>query len=150
VLVIGGYVNKYRICLATVSYYNIASNTWKNGLPRLNEARWDASACVLQATVYVFCGLYNNNYKNSIEMISETSLVPKSNALWQLIETPQNILTPRQWSAVSPISDTEIAILGGKFDIEYLGDVVVFNSKTKKCVKVDDSNGEFKFYASIN
>ena len=83
-------------------------------------------------------------------MISETSLVPKSNALWQLIETPQNILTPRQWSAVSPISDTEIAILGGKFDIEYLGDVVVFNSKTKKCVKVDDSNGEFKFYASIN
>ena len=72
---------------------------------------------------------------NSIEMISETSLVQNSTALWQIIEIPQNILIPCKFLAVAPINDTEISIMGG-FIIESLSDVFVFNTATKCATKL--------------
>jgi len=77
VLAIGGY-EWWNGTLSTVSFYNIANNTWKGGLPQLIRARNRASACLLDSTVYVFCGFnnYERTYLNSIEMISETFLVP--------------------------------------------------------------------------
>ena len=72
-----------------------------------------ASACVLQAKVYLFCGMKGNMRLNSIEMISESSLFPQSTARWELVEVPKNILKPHANPAVVPINDTEIAIFGG-------------------------------------
>ena len=41
----------------TVSYYDIAGNTWKGLKAKLNKARAGHSACTLNGIVYVFCGL---------------------------------------------------------------------------------------------
>ena len=85
VLVIAGFNKKIGI-LSTVSFYDIASDTWEGNKPKLNTARLSASACTLKETVYVFFG-WDGKYRHmdSIEMISETSLVQNSTATWQLI-----------------------------------------------------------------
>ena len=122
-------------CLSTVSYYDITTDTWEGISSKLNIARCAHSACTLQGIVYVFCGTNGYTHLNSIEMISETSLVQNSTALWQIIEIPQNILIPCKFLAVAPINDTEISIMGG-FIIESLSDVFVFNTATKCATKL--------------
>ena len=64
-------------------------------------------------------------------MISEASLVQNSKAKWQLIDLPENILSPRKYPAVVPINDTEITIMGGCCGFKYLNDAVVFKPTTK-------------------
>ena len=88
VLVIGGTDGHYKQ-FSTVSFYNIDSDTWQGCMSKLNTARADASACVLKGIVYVFCGTVTGYPYciNSIEAISETLLVSKVKACWQLIET---------------------------------------------------------------
>lgn len=54
VLSIGGEIDGIKS--STVSKYDIADNTWSGGFPQLLTARAEASACVLEETVYVFCG----------------------------------------------------------------------------------------------
>ena len=102
VLAIGGSGTKI---LSTASTYDINSNTWTVNLPKLNTARKCASACVLQAFVYIFFGWHSLGNLNSIEIISIASLFPKSIARWLLINLPQNVLTPRIYPAVAPIND---------------------------------------------
>ena len=144
VAIAGGVAGTF---LSTVSYYDIAGNTWKGLKAELNIARYSHSACTLNGIVYVFCG-YNGNYLNSIEMISESSLLANATTLWQLINVAENILTPRIGPAVAPLNDTEIAILGGHDD-NYRSDVIVFNTTTKTCQKVS-AGGDYKFSAAGN
>ena len=59
VFAIGG--EEEELCHSTVSYYDIKNNFWIVGYPQLNTARSGASACVLKATVYVFCGFNEEN-----------------------------------------------------------------------------------------
>ena len=134
--------------VSTVSYYDIAGNTWKGLKAELNIARDEHSACTLNGIVYVFCGLGDGSYLNSIEMISESSLLANATTLWQLIDVDWNILTKRTVPAVAPLNDTEIAILGGN-DGNCLSDVIVFNTTTKTCQKVS-AGGDYKFYAEGN
>ena len=124
--------------LSTVSYYDIAGNTWKGLTAKLNIARYCHSACTLNGIVYVFCGYDGRDYLNSIEMISESSLLANATTLWQLINVAENILTKRETPAVAPLNDTEIAILGGwnSGSSGSLSDVIVFNTTTKTCQKV--------------
>ena len=96
-----------------MSCYDIAKDNWENDYPKLIEVRSYAGACALQAKVYVFCGMNQDTYLNSIEVISETSLFPRSADGWLLIEVLQNNLSPRLCTAVAPLNDTDIAILGG-------------------------------------
>ena len=121
--------------LSTVSCHDIASDTWECLNSKLNIARHRHSACVLNGTVYVFCGVGNTygngSYLNSIYVISETSLIQKSTATWQLIEVPQNILIPREFPAVAPINDTEITIISGLFECKYLSDIISFKTLSK-------------------
>ena len=51
---IAGYVS--GTYSTTVSYYDIAGNTWKGLNAKLNIARAGHSACTLNGIVYVFCG----------------------------------------------------------------------------------------------
>ena len=81
-------------------------------------------------------------------MISETSLVQNSKATWLLLEMPQNILICCKWTAVAPINDTEITIMGGISESK-LSDVVVFNTTTKQCQKAT-AGDDYKFYARGN
>ena len=99
--------------------------------------------------VYVFCGQFGCGRElNSIETISESALVPQSKARWELIQVPENILSPREQPAVAPINDTEIAVLGGYSDHNYFSDVILFNRTSKECEKVAVS--DYKFCAPGN
>ena len=85
---------------------------------------------MLNTIVYVFCGHAGYGpYLNSIEVIKKTSLFSQSTACWQLIEVSNKILAPRVCPAVTPITETEIAILGGS-DYGFLSDIVVFDTTT--------------------
>ena len=56
-LSIAGFNHRTHARLSTVSFYDIAGDNWYGEYcPELNTARVAASACVLQAKVYVFCG----------------------------------------------------------------------------------------------
>ena len=90
VFAIGGEVPRTRIYLSSVSSYDINSNTWNGDLPPLNTVRAGASACMLGAMVYVFCG-FSYRTVDTIERISWTSLAPSSAACWLLIEIPSSI-----------------------------------------------------------
>ena len=109
VLVIGRYG------LKTVSSHNLKTNTWLVDLPQINKTRYFASACFLAGNAYVFTG-YDADFRthlNSIEKISKDSLFSRSQKFWTLIEVPHNVLTIRILTAVAPLNDTEIVIMGG-------------------------------------
>ena len=142
---IAGYDTGTWTYLSTVSYYDIAGDTWKGLKAELNIARSSHSACTLNGIVYVFCGLGGRYPINSIEMISESSLLANATTLWQLIKVAENILTKRCLPAVAPLNDTEIAILGGSCK----SDVIVFNTTTKTCQKVS-AGGDYTFCAQGN
>ena len=55
-LSIAGFNHRTRTRLTSVSFYDITSDIWGSVWYELNIARVAASACVLQAKVYVFCG----------------------------------------------------------------------------------------------
>ena len=78
VLAIAGTNPGTFTCLSSVSKYDIASDTWESDYPGLIQARENASACVLQKNVYVFCGYNYFKELNTIEVISETYLFPQS------------------------------------------------------------------------
>ena len=89
---------------------------------------------------------YYDGYSKTIEVISETYLVPHSTARWSLI---RNNLTPRACPAVTPINDTDILICGGLYNgNKLLSEIVVFNTTTKQFEKI--SLGEHKITASEN
>ena len=130
--------------LSTVSYYDIVRNTWKGLNTKLNIGRTNHSASTLHGIVYVFCGTDGRyNDLNSIEMISESTLLANARSLWQLINVAENILSKRSLQAVAPFNGTEIAILGGWNRPNRLSDVIVFNTTTKTCQKVAAADYEF-------
>ena len=124
--------------LKTVSSHNLKTNTWSVNLSQLNEARFASSACLLAGNAYVFAGANSDGgqtYVNSIEKIATDSLFSNGPDCWTLIKVPQNVFTPCKNPAVAPLNDTEIAILGG-YNEGRLGDVLIFDTNTEKCVKV--------------
>ena len=85
VLAIAGTDHDSCDALFSVSSYDIKRDTWQIDLPKLNTARDAASACVLKANVYVFCGMDDYRAMNTIEVISEFSIFSESTATWSLI-----------------------------------------------------------------
>ena len=152
IILAAGY-NSQIYCLSNVSYYNVAEDKWSDSqsidLPPLNQARYDAAACCLKDQVYIFAGYDGKSYLNSIEKIGAGSLISNGRDRWELIQTSPTILSPRREPAVAPLNNTEIMIFGGYKNSNNLGDVIVFDTKTKQCTKVM-SEGASKFYAHSN
>ena len=102
-------------------------------MPSLNHARSQASACVLGAFLYVFGG---KNCKlvflNSIERLNIASHKSTTGVgLWELIETPEKIISPRIYACFTALNQEEIAIFGGQDDnYDFLDDVILFNIRT--------------------
>ena len=126
--------------LPYVSSYNLTSDVWVNNLSPLNRARMNAAACYLTGNVYVFAGADGGSPLNSIEKIVASNLLSNNqDASWQLIEVPQSIAIFRYSSAVAPLNDTEIAILGGcaleknSSVFTYFGDVMIFDTRSEQC-----------------
>ena len=88
---------------------------------------------------------------NSIEKIDSSSLVPNGLTSWTIIQVPQDILIPRNGLAVSVLNDTKITILGGggRGSDGFLGDIIVFDTKTDACKKAKNSEG-YKFHCYGN
>ena len=91
----------------------MAAKAWLCNLPKLNKARYGASACFLAGYVYVFCGFITIGACTKIEKICAPFLVSNSKSTWTIIEVPRSILKSRIGAAVVQTSDTEIVILGG-------------------------------------
>ena len=116
----------------------------------MNQARYAAAACCLADQVYIFAGYDGDDCLNSIEKIGAGSLISNGVDRWELIQTSPTILSPRIDPAVAPLNNTEIMIFGGlDEDGNNLGDVIVFDTKTKQCTKVM-SEGASKFHAYSN
>ena len=60
----------------------------------------------------------------------------------------QNTLSSRYLPIVAQLNNSEIAIIGG-VNNAILSDVVIFETKTKKCKKTAEG-GEYKFYSQEN
>jgi len=139
VFLIGGLLYPTNQALATVSRYEIATNSWSKG-PQLNIARCNSSACFLGGNIYVFGG-QNRQYQmtNSIEKLRVASLnsVGGKATVWILIKPARAALLPRASPAFYPINSNEIVILGGHIADNICSDeVILFDIQTEKCKRI--------------
>ena len=90
-----------------------------------------ASACCHGGSVYVVGGLAGEDPLCSIEKLSNATLRLSEISQWKLINVADTILTPRWYSIVCVLNDSEIAIMGGIGEINdeafVLNDVVILN-----------------------
>ena len=77
-----------------------------------------ASACCHGNDVYVVGGLSGSNPLSSIEKLSNATLSLSEMTYWELIDIASNFLTPRWYSVVVVLNDSEIAIMGGIGEVE--------------------------------
>ena len=103
----------------------------------MNIARKRAASCSLGGAVYVFCGEdHDSSELNSIEVLQDACSSPQFLTGWSLISVPETILSVRCQPAVAPISDSEIAIIGGLQEskdedmVNALGDVILFDTNS--------------------
>ena len=77
-------------------------------------AREKNNSCSLGQCLYTFGGGDDNNeLLRSIERLDVKSLLEGKAVSWDLIEPDCQAFTPRYDIAVSPISETEILVMGG-------------------------------------
>jgi len=87
----------------------------------LNEARAYHGSCVLNRVVYVFCGMDNGTYLNSVERWD-------GGMFWDLIDT--NIPVRTSCGAIA-VNYDEIIVFGGRDSKKRLRDVWLLNTETK-------------------
>ena len=149
ILAIGGFSDNNR--LRSVSSHILLTDTWVSNLPQLNQNRLDAGSCVCAGQVYIFAGEGDSwSQLTSIEKISVSSLIANGRDTWLTFEMPQSSsLSPRCNPAVAPLNDNEIAIMGGRLNDKWFVDVVVFNTRSKKCQQMVAGEA-YKFQAASN
>ena len=111
----GGY--SWPEAVDSVCMYDVKTNAWKDSvvssaIPALTKARFGHSSCIHGSKLYVFGGQSQTGFVNSIELL-QLSLGNNKNNGWDLLSQP---LLARMDSVVFPVSDTEIAIIGGMGD----------------------------------
>jgi hypothetical protein len=122
-------------------------------MPTLNCGRSQASACILGAFIYISGG---GNGKivsfNSIERLNVANYGSTTGVgLWEMIETPDDILSPRIYACFSALNHEELAIFGGQDeDRDFLNDVILFNTRTQTCKKVVEGDDWFCFCTGMN
>ena len=116
----------------SVERYDIGRDTWQM-MPSMNRGRKYHASVALGNHVYVICGFNSraedrNRHHKSMERLN-ASQVDRGAPQWQLIQILQETFAVRQLFVAVAVSDTEIAILGGKNDYQraYLSDVVIFD-----------------------
>ena len=81
--------------------------------------------------MYVIGGLAGEDPLCSIEKLSNATLRLSEISEWKLIDVADTVLTPRWYSIVCVLNDSEIAIMGGIGEINdeafVLNDVVLLN-----------------------
>ena len=113
-----------------VDQYSLEQDSWQR-LPDLNIGRINHASCALAKTVYVFCGSNKMmGYLNSIE-----SLTISAENKWQLIEVSRRDLAPRIMPGTISISGHQIAILGGKYNMNCLDDFSIFDTQKLSVIK---------------
>ena len=121
-------------------------------------ARKKAASCSLGGAVYVFCGEdSSSDALNSIEVLRDACSSPQLLSEWSLISMPETILSARYMPAAAPISDSEIAIIGGlsesqdEDELNALGDVILFDTNRQEASKVvKNYAGLIQIYAPLN
>lgn len=129
IMAIGG--SNDNNCLSSTERFDIENSYWEV-LPPLSEARQGASACVHDGSVYVVCGLANDQVPLcSIEKLSEAFNPVGEIGQWERYDLTGTSLIPRWFPIVSALNQSEIAIMGGIGEVDgetgVLSDVILFN-----------------------
>ena len=57
-----------------------------------------------------------------------------------MIQVPDDIISPRAFPAIGILNSEEIVVMGGRDTFNFIGDIIIFNSKTCLAHKVFDSS----------
>lgn len=60
-----------------------------------------------------------------------------------MIDVPDDIISPRAFPAIGILNNEEIVVMGGRDTFNFLGDVIIFNSKTSEVHKVFESSEDY-------
>ena len=121
-----------RLDLMNVEKYDIKKDVWSR-VPSLNEERMNHSSCVLDdKLIYTFCGYNSSNLAiSSIECFKALEyLKGKRKEKWVEVELKSKLKIPARLDPiVCPLSETEIAVLGG-FSSGKLSDGYILDTKS--------------------
>ena len=113
----------------------LKSGEWET-LPPLNHGRINHSVTTSGNMIFVACGSSINStqtqYLTSIESLNMDDPIS-----WTLMDIKEKILTPRQQFIFSPISQSELLVLGGWSDTK-IDSGIIFNWKTQKSIQIKD------------
>ena len=79
----------------------------------------------------------------------DASFSSKDPPHWQVVVVPQRVMSDRISSTFVPLNSTEIALLGGRDDSGYFGDVFIFNTSTNEISKREVEEGGLSFNSNI-
>ena len=57
-----------------------------------------------------------------------------------MIQVPDDIISPRAFPAIGILNSEEIVVMGGRDTFNFIGDIIIFNSKTCLAHKIFDSS----------
>jgi len=126
--------------LRSVLSYQISTDKWTSK-PDMSKTRNFAAMSILKDKAFVFGGF--KSFDNARREIEVLDLVAER-ARWELMTAV--LPTPRANLAVGPINDREIAILGGKSDMDNsYRDVLILNTVDQSIrVAIEDIGFEYE------
>ena len=134
--------------MTSVDIYDIGQDKWVAG-PAMNQARKNHAMCVLGNYIYVFSGVNNAGFLNSIERLDASAVVSGRSARWEIVKlSAGNTIPARGVPLVAPWSSNEVIYLGGIDAGICKGDGHVINFETGTVKKCFDS--AFKFTGDGN
>ena len=140
-VVTGGVKQGTSDVLNQARRYDLRSKTWED-LPRMKVARQAPSSCVLDGTVFVFCGIKGGDETplSSVEMLTDAGASLDLIEGWRLITIPEATLSPRWMPGVAPLNSEQIVVMGGigivDDETSCLGDVVIFDAGSGRAERV--------------
>ena len=124
--------------------YNVKKDVWTEA-PSFNIARNAHSSCVVGSKVYIFGGEdVDGSLINTIESYDvEGPAKEEGEAAWDRINL--EAVTPRIYSIVCPLTQSDAVIMGGDFKAKggwhLYADVLIFNTETKKAERINAHAG---------
>ena len=128
---------------ASVDFYDVGKDQWTSA-PPMNVARKNHSMCALGKYIYVFSGVSDQGFCDSIERLDVGAVVNGRTARWEVINLEAgNSIPARGVPLVAPWSNDEVIYLGGLQAGTCKGDGYVINFTSRTVKRCFDSSYKF-------
>ena len=118
--------------------YALKSNTWDESAPKVNQARFNHSSCILGKNLYIFGG----RDASFATLSSIEVLILPDGASWSIFTDLNNLPTmTRSVPLMVPLSDKDIFISGGFLAGGQLSDVIILDTKSQSAKEEIDFSG---------